>query len=222
MRLTTLLAIAILAVASGSAVAATQIEGRYLETRSNDVYTGACVANSEMGLSGEEATLAWTVSKGAWEGVDLSGLSVVAVIKGSATLGSEYYDALPAKAVVIVDDTATAEQQKALVAFARAETGELTANIVEVKCAPITVDDKSCDNDGCASLKAGDLVEISTRCLGDGDHLCGNEKAFYLPLTKAATAIPAFTNVSSYTARDLGRTWSIADARSAFVGTFAR
>jgi len=222
MRLTTLLAMALMAVASGGAMAATQIEGQYLETRSNDVFAGACVANSEMGLSGEEATLAWTVSKGTWNDVDLSGLSVVAVIRGSATLGHEYYESLPAKAIIIVDDTANAEQQKALLAFARAETGELTDNIVEVKCEPITVGDESCTKEGCAFLKAGDLVEISTRCLGEGDHLCGNEKAFYPPLTKAASAKPAFTNVSSYTAKDLGRTWSIAQARSAFVGTFAR
>jgi hypothetical protein len=211
-----------MAVLSGSAMAATEIEGRYLETRSNDVYTAACVANSEMGLSGEEATLAWTVTKGAWQGVDLSGLSVVAVIKGSATLGCEYYDALPAKSVIIVDANANDEQREALVAFARAETGELTDNVVDVKCETIEVDGESCSKKGCASLKVGDLIEISTRCLGDGDQLCGNETAFFPPLTEAVDAIPAFTNVSSYTAKDLGRTWSIADARSAFVGTFAR
>ncbi len=222
MRLTTFVAITSLAAASTTAMAATQIEGQYLEVRSNDVFTGACVANSEMGLSGEEATLAWTVSNGSWNDVDLSGLSVVAVIRGSATLGHTYYDSMPAKAVVIVDDAATAEQQKALIAFAHAEAGELMDDIIEVKCAEITVGGESCTEDGCASLKAGDLVEISTRCLGNGDHLCGNEKAFYPPLTKAASAKPAFTNVSSYTAKDLGRTWSISDARSAFVGTFAR
>ena len=218
MRLTTFVAIAIMAVASGTAMASTEIEGQYLETRSNDVYAGACVANSEMGLSGEEATLAWTVSKG----IDVSGLTVIAVIKGSATLGHEYYDSMPAKSVIIVDDAATAEQQKALISFVRAETGEMTDTIVDVKCSPITVGDASCSKDGCAFLKAGELVEISTRCLGNGDHLCGNEETFYPPLTGAATATPAYTNVSSYTAKDLGRTWMIADARSAFVGTFAR
>ena len=222
MRLTTFVAIAIMAVASGTAMASTEIEGQYLETRSNDVYAGACVANSEMGLSGEEATLAWTVSKGMWNGVDVSGLTVIAVIKGSATLGHEYYDSMPAKSVIIVDDAATAEQQKALISFVRAETGEMTDTIVDVKCSPITVGDASCSKDGCAFLKAGELVEISTRCLGNGDHLCGNEETFYPPLTGAATATPAYTNVSSYTAKDLGRTWMIADARSAFVGTFAR
>lgn len=222
MRLTTVLAMALMVLASGSAMAATQIEGQYLETRSNDVYTGPCVANGEMGLSGEEATLAWTVTKGSWDDVDLSGLSVVAIVRGSATLGCDYYDSLPAKAVLIVDEAADAEQQKALVAFVRSETGELTDDIVEVKCAPITVDGETCGKSGCASLKAGDLVEISTRCLGDGDHLCGNEEAFFPPLTESVSAIPAYTMVSSFTAKELGRTWMIADARSAYVGTFAR
>jgi hypothetical protein len=222
MRLTTILAAALMALAAMPAVAATQIEGQYLETRSNDVFTGACVANSEMGLSGEEATLAWTVTSGSWNDVDLAGLSVVAVIRGSATLGHEYYDALPAKAVVIVDQAATGPQRNALIAFAQAEAGELLDDIVEVKAEAIEVGGDACSKDGCASLKAGDLVEISTRCIGDGDHLCGNETAFYPPLTKGATAKAAFTNVSSYSAKDLGHSWTIAESRSAFVGTFAR
>ena len=27
----------------------------------------------------------------------------------------------------------------------------------------------------CAQVKAGNLIEISTRCFGDSDHLCGND-----------------------------------------------
>src|SRR5438128_616524 len=85
-----------------------QISGQYIEARTADVYTGPCFANSEVNLTGHEAVLAWHIEKGSWtsaggEGVALDGLSVVAVVRASATLGDPYASALPAKSVLIVD-----------------------------------------------------------------------------------------------------------------------
>ena len=47
-----------------SSLFAQQIRGDYLETRSADVYTGACFANGEVNLVGNEAILAWHVKAG--------------------------------------------------------------------------------------------------------------------------------------------------------------
>src|SRR5881397_781017 len=69
------------------------ISGDYLEVRSCDIYTGACVANSEMGLSGKEGMLVWRVKHGAWKGASLDGLSVAAVVRTDATLGDDGGDA---------------------------------------------------------------------------------------------------------------------------------
>src|ERR1700688_3032672 len=63
------------------------ISGDYLEARTADVYTGPCFANSEMDLAGKQAVVAWHVREGAWQGVPLGGLSVVAAVRSSATLG---------------------------------------------------------------------------------------------------------------------------------------
>src|SRR5262249_39915472 len=63
------------------------IYGNYIEARTADVYTGPCFANSEAGLIGELAVFGWKVEKGSWQGVDLDGLSVVAAVRASATLG---------------------------------------------------------------------------------------------------------------------------------------
>jgi lipid-binding SYLF domain-containing protein len=93
-------AMAILALASTGE--AQTISGDYIETRSADVWTGPCVANGEVNLAGDQAILAWHVSRGAWKGVSLEGLSVVGVVKANATLGDEYNNPYPAKAVVIV------------------------------------------------------------------------------------------------------------------------
>src|SRR6266545_3421776 len=98
---------------------AQQISGDYIETRNADVWTAACFANGEVNLMGDQAILAWRVNKGVWNGVSLDGLGVVGVVKAAATLGDEYNNPYPAKAVMIVDSKASAEQQKALVDLAQ-------------------------------------------------------------------------------------------------------
>jgi hypothetical protein len=77
----------ILLAALLAAAPAAAISGHYLEARTADVYTGPCFANSEVNLAGREAILAWRVADGGWNGMDLAGLSVVAVIAAEATLG---------------------------------------------------------------------------------------------------------------------------------------
>src|SRR6201982_4304871 len=99
------------------AASAQQIRGDYLETRSADVYTGQCFANGEVNLVGNEAILAWHVQSGAWDGVPLQGLTVAAAVRANGTLGDPYERPYPAKAVLLVDDQASPQQQAALVHF---------------------------------------------------------------------------------------------------------
>src|SRR5512141_2299087 len=98
---------------------AQEIRGDYLETRSADVYTGQCFANGEVNLVGNEAILAWHVRSGSWDGVQLQGLTVAAAVRANGTLGDPYENPLPAKAVLLVDDLASAQQRTALVSFAK-------------------------------------------------------------------------------------------------------
>ncbi len=66
---------------------APQITGQYLESRTADIYTGPCIANSETNLAGKQAVMAWHIDQGTWTNVDLSGLTVVAVVNAADTLG---------------------------------------------------------------------------------------------------------------------------------------
>ena len=63
------------------------LKGDYLETRTCDVYTGPCFANGQVGLTGKDAIMAWSIDRGTYEDVDLAGLKVVVVINASDTLG---------------------------------------------------------------------------------------------------------------------------------------
>ena len=107
--------------------------GDYLEVRSCDVYTGSCVANSEMGLSGREGMLVWSVRSGEWKGVSLAGLKVIAVVHTEDTLGDVKYFPREGKAVLIVDANANSEQAAALQDFVKAMAGPLVREVVAVK-----------------------------------------------------------------------------------------
>src|SRR5439155_1769620 len=116
------LSIAILLLAATARLAAKEssgISGDYLEVRSCDVYTGPCFANAEMGLSGREGMLVWSVRAGTWNGVRLDGLNVIAVVRTDGTLGDRRYQPRSGKAVLVVDRTATPPQREALIDFAR-------------------------------------------------------------------------------------------------------
>jgi len=205
-----------------SAVQAQQISGDYIETRNADVWTSACIANGEVNLVGDQAILAWRINQGDWNGISLDGLGVVGVVKAAATLGDIYNDPYPAKAVMIVDVKANAEQQQALVGLAQEMTGDLLRNVVEVRVAPIDMQMSHHMHDAKTLLRAGELVRIETRSVGEKDHLCGNEGVYYSPLTKLVHSMPAVAELDRYDGPALGVIWTLHGKRSAFVGSFAR
>lgn len=200
-----------------------RISGNYLETRSCDVWAGYCFSNSELGLAGNEAIMAWDVAQGGWNGVDLKGLKVVAVIKAAATLGDTEHNPYPASSVILIDQTATAEQEAALVAFAKDTAGKLLADTVDVRREVIAMNaDIACGAEICASLTVGDEVAVEARCLHAKDKVCGHESPIYGPLTDVSNAMPHFTSHSKFSGEGLGVTWNESGRKSSFVATFAR
>lgn len=219
------LSLTVFALATASLLAVTPltptISGDYLEVRTCDVFTGPCFANAEMGVTGKEGMLVWSIKQGHWQGTSLDGLSVIAVLRTTDTLGHVRYQPREGKAVLIVDARANPQQQIALAEFARAMAGKLTSQVVDVKTSKMEIAIGNCGKQGCASIKAPGLVEITTRCLGSEDHLCGNEETFYPPLTDVAQALPVFTELAAYRGNSLGLTWEGTGQRNAFLGTFA-
>ncbi len=224
MHRTIALAAVLLAVAGlglAAEIPAHSIYGNYVEARTADVYTGPCFANSEVGLVGNLAVMGWSVSKGAWQGVNLDGLSVVGVVRAHHTFGDAYESAYPVKAVLIVDSRANTEQRLALQGFAKHMGGDLFQDVVRVDYQPIelTFAGNSIHSMQ-ANLTAGNLAKISTRALAEGDQICHNEEVWYRPLTKLDHAMPAYALEHEFDGKGLGTTWSSPDKRSAFVGSF--
>jgi hypothetical protein len=176
-----------------------------------------------MNLVGDQAILAWRVSKGSWEGVSLDGLSVVGVVKANATLGDQFNNPYPAKAVMIVDARASADQRKALLGFAQTMAGELLKNVIRVEIAPIEMEvSHEGGHYGKTVVRAGDIAGIETRSINGKDHLCGNEEVYYQPLASLSHAMPAVAELDQFKGKGLGVVWTSSGRRSAFVGSFSR
>ena len=205
-----------------SAAAFAQIRGDYVETRSADVWTGPCFANGEVNLTGTEATLAWKIRQGKWNGVNLEGLSVIAIARAQATLGDPYKNPFPAHSVILLDQKANEAQRLALVSFAKTMGGKLLDNVVLVQPEPISMKIGEGSNHGAVVVQAGDMARIETRMLSEKDHYCGNEYVYYPPLTDLSHSMPAVAVDNEYLGNSLGAEWKIFDKRSAFVGTFER
>ena len=215
------LGVGFFALSAWAVPASAALKGDYIEARSADVYTGPCFANSEVGLTGNEAIMAWRVDEGSWKGTSLNGLGVVAVVKANATLGDPYHSPYPAQSVLILDERATGAQRQALEEFARSEAGRLLANVVRVESAPIELEIGQGAEHGSAKLVAGRFARIETRSLCAGDDLCGNEFVYYPPLVQVTHAMPAFTLRDSFQGQGLNVVWNHIGKRSAFVGTFS-
>jgi len=223
MKKISLLIVVLFVALAASAVRAQQITGEYVETRNADVYTGHCFANAETGLAGDQAIVAWRISKGEWNGVRLDGLHVVGVTKAADTLGNSFTNPFPAKAVLIFDERANAEQRTALRAFAQEMGGRMFENVVRTETAPIKLDmEYHGEHPMAARVEAGNLATITTRPIGAKDKVCGHEETYYAPLTPTAHTMPAVAELDQFKGTGLNVVWSLSGKRSAFVGNFAR
>lgn len=199
----------------------TPVTGTYVEARSADVYTGACFANSEEGLIGNLAVMGWKISSGSYDGVDLSNLGVLGVIRAKSTLGAVNVDSYPVKSVLIIDEKANPEQRLALRKFAQHMGGALLEDVVRIEYRPIELSLKNNSiHSMTAQLQAGELAKIETRPLVEGDQICHHEEVWYEPLTKVEHAMPAYTLANSFHGTGLGTTWNNPNKRSAFVASF--
>ena len=211
---------ATLLVIAATLAPAADIRGSYIEARNADVYVAQCFANSEAGLTGDLAVMAWKIDQGSWNNVDLSGLGVVAVVKAKTTLGDPFHSPYPAKAVLIVDERANAEQSQALQGFAHKMAGDLVQTVTRVATAPMSFNFNGNMHAGIARMTAGNYARIETRELRDGDAVCHNAFTYYQPLTKLDHSMPVHTVSNSYSGEGLNHSWSSPDKNSAFVGTF--
>ena len=212
--------LAALAAVTLAATASAEIRGHYLETRNAEIYASHCFANSESGIRGDLAIMAWSVDAGEVDGVNVDGLRVVAVVKASSTIGNPFTNPLPAKTMLIVDEKANAEQRAALETLVRRSAGELVEDIVLTEAQPIALDFHGDLHAKRATLTAGDIVKVNTRAIEATDSLCHLDNIYYQPMVELDHAMAAHALEQSFRGEAFNIRLNEYRRSSVYLGTF--
>jgi hypothetical protein len=228
---TTALSVALLGACAVAAHAAS-IRGDYVEARTSDVFTGPCFSNAEIFATGKNAVLAWKVTDGSWQGVDLSGLCVAAAVCATDTFTAD--NPQEAISTLIVDSRATATQRAALIQMAKTLGGARLSRVKRITTAHMSLKVEehatapkpshsahAMPQSAPASFWAAGIAQIVTRPLDERDHACGNEVVAYPPLARGVIAQPAYTLGHTFRGEGLLTQWADPNCRSSFVGHFS-
>jgi hypothetical protein len=214
-----LLSSAIVTLAAAPLVAGGHsVSGSYVEARTAEVFTGACIMSSEAETMGKEAVLAWKVDRGSFNGISLDGLSIVAAVAGDRNLGIQEVGGGRAvtRSTLFVDQRANPAQQLALVAMASDLSKSTLGTIISVSPAPIRFLDAEAE----VQVTGGPVtLEVSKHA--PHEETCGSMQWFH-PLSSVDDAEIGLTAQHSFTGSGLGSKWSDPNRRSSFFGTFSK
>jgi hypothetical protein len=213
------LAIAVLTVSSGvivlhSKAESTSLHGDYVEVRTASVFTGACHYNGEVVSTGRDALMAWSVTAGQWNGVDLTGVRVMAIVSSDANLAD---NGAARNAEIIINSEASRAQAVAMLDALKARYAVSLGKIVAVRSAPLTF-----QREGTAySVNAGDLASINVEPLPN-DLCCKMPNlVWYSPLVSLEGRKVGYTTNAQYGGKTVSDPWQRSGENSAFYGRFA-
>ena len=205
--------IAVTALVFSSQAENVSLRGDYVEVRTASVFAGACHYNGEVVTTGRDAMMAWNVTSGNWQGVDLSGVRAVAIVSSQSNLSEQ--DAARASEVII-DSAASAAQSDAMLNALKEKYAASLGKIVDVRHAAITFEHKGREY----SVKADDAT-IDVQAMPN-DLCCKMPNlVWYKPLVGLENRKVGYTSRASYSGHKVNDPWSRSGENSAFYGTFA-
>lgn len=213
-----LFAVAVMVVALCALVFSSQAEnvslrGDYVEVRTASVFAGACHYNGEVVTTGRDAMMAWNVTSGKWQGVDLSGVRALAIITSDANL-SENNAARSAE--IIIDSSASQAQSQALLNALKTKYAATLGNVVTVRNAPIKFDHR-----GRTYAVAADDATINVEAMPN-DLCCKMPNlVWYSPLVGLENRKVGYTVKATYSGKTVTTPWSRSGENSAFYGSFS-
>ncbi len=206
-------AIAICALVFSSQAKNVSLRGDYVEVRTASVFAGACHYNGEVVTTGRDAMMAWNVTSGKWQGVDLSGVRALAIITSDANL-SENNAARSAE--IIIDSNASQTQSQALLNALKVKYAATLGNVVTVRSAPIKFDHR-----GRSYAVAADEATINVEAMPN-DLCCKMPNlVWYSPLVGLENRKVGYTVKATYSGKAIATPWSRSGENSAFYGSFS-
>lgn len=208
-----IMAVTICALVFSSRAENVSLRGDYVEVRTASVFAGACHYNGEVVTTGRDAMMAWNVTSGKWQNVDLSGMRAIAIVTSDANL-SETNAARQSE--VIIDSQASRTQSAAMIAALKTKYAGTLGNIVTVHYAPI-----SFAHSGRSYAVAADDASINVEAMPN-DLCCKMPNlVWYSPLVVLENRKVGYTVKAVYSGKVIATPWSRSGENSAFYGSFA-
>ena len=188
------------------------VRGDYVEVRTASVFAGACHYNGEVVTTGREAMMAWNVTSGKWQGVDLTGVRVMAIVSSDANLGEKN----AARKSEVVIDSPSRSQSLAILNAIKEKYSASLGDIVKVRNAPIKF-----VREGKTYAVAADDAKIAVEAMPN-DLCCKMPNlVWYTPLVGLENRKVGYTTNAVYSGNTVGEQWSRAGENSAFYGSFS-
>jgi hypothetical protein len=214
----TVLAVTAMIVAVSALVFSSQAEnvslrGDYVEVRTASVFAGACHFNGEVVTTGRDALMAWNVTSGKWQGVDLTGVRVMAIVSAEANLAEGN---AARRSEIIIDSDSSRTQALAMVNALKEKYAASLGKIVAVRSAPI-----SFERSGRTYAVVTNDAAINVEAMPN-DLCCKMPNlVWYTPLVGLENRKVGYTSKALYSGRVVGEPWSRSGENSAFYGSFA-
>jgi hypothetical protein len=202
------------AALKGSRAEANGLKGDYVEARTASVFAGACHYNGELTTTGRDALMAWNVTAGSWDGVNLAGVRALAVVSSDANLTDSQ---AARRSELFIDSSATDSQAAALVKAVESVYAAALGQVVEVRRAAV-----SFKREGKTyTVGADGAAEINVEAMPN-DLCCRMPNmVWYAPLVPLGGRKVGYTLRAAYAGGAVGEAWQRAGENSAFYGSFS-
>lgn len=205
--------VAICALVFSSQAENVSLRGDYVEVRTASVFAGACHYNGEVVTTGRDAMMAWNVTSGKWQGVDLTGVRAMAIVTADANLSET---AAARQTEVIIDAQASDAQSQAMIAALKTKYAAALGNVVTVRSTPIGF-----NRNGRSYLVKADDATIDVEAMPN-DLCCKMPNlVWYSPLVGLENRKVGYTVRAGYSGKAIGAPWSRSGENSAFYGSFS-
>ena len=205
-------------VAAGALVFSSQAEnvqmrGDYVEVRTASVFAGACHYNGEVVTTGRDAMMAWNVTNGQWQGVDLSGVRALAIVSADVNLAE---DNAARTSEIIIDSNASRAQSVAMLNALKERYAAALGTVAAVRSAPIRF-----ERNGRTYKVVTNEASMNVEAMPN-DLCCKMPNlVWYTPLVGLENRKVGYTSNALYSGKVVGEPWSRSGENSAFYGSFS-
>jgi hypothetical protein len=190
-----------------------QLRGDYVEVRTASVFAGACHYNGEVVTTGRDAIMAWNVTNGQWQGVDLNGVRAIAIVSADVNLAE---DNAARTSEIIIDSSASRAQAVAMLNALKERYAAALGTVAAVSSAPIRFE-RNGRNYNVVTNEASMNVEAMPN-----DLCCKMPNlVWYTPFVGLENRKVGYTSKALYNGKVVGEPWSRSGENSAFYGTFS-